>query len=1122
MLKKDAEKRPSVEELLVSPCLREDVTWALARARTIAPECGELPDLEGLLVRLPAIRVPAVTPIGTEGAEGGQDDAGEDDLRTPRAQRPFLPVSAPDGGVAPVAVQLGSAVDGPQAAGDGRESGAMPGSGRPGNSIPSSSGGSTSSATKGRGLLLLAGAAVNSAVGAGPSGAGSEGGPSPGMSGETGMHPGAASSGRQAAGVTPPSRAASSSLLPAVDESSPVSIPPALPQAAVTVGVGAAAGARVAVAGKRTRRGSFLEPTVSSSMMTNHAAAKHQHVVAVAARNARRQKAPPAADVPRRVPTAPGVVAGAPPVAINELGGTARGRRCTTGQLSEVGPPPALEGDLLPLQGEQVSLQVSLPEGKSISRASSGVPHVEDVGGEAAVLSQATKDGQTAATAATATTPAPGQQLAHLPLWRPTALTAARTASVQPARGRRRIEGAIGSGPGAGTRVGTAAAKPTYRDASKAAAAVRAASGVVALAPSPADIEDAGRSTRRPRRMQNDDERATDGGGAAPSGKPWGITAAPAQTASILPDRNKASAASGAASLAYRAPRALSARQKAPPLHPPLLSARASVPASAKGPEPVPESSTEPLPSSSSDGGTSALLLGARSNAIQGSDVQRPAWGAETNDLHHPELALPPQNAQSLGGGSGSLGGSPSWSSAASSGSKGGRGGRTSGSRLGEHLATGDALRPMAAALRDRIDMFDSPSSPPLLVSVVSRADGYGAQEATQPSAQHLFVNQLYQQAARTSPAATESNQASMVEVVGLVSANAASTGLRQASYPNIPTSSLDIIGPLPTISACEAEAVDLSPGFAGFGPGAALGADDGNRGTPSFPSSVLPQPFPTPLTAIVDTAATSAAGDPMSLASPTAAVSPILSGSIDSVKRTLDLSIDCPEMVALRATEPSAATRCSTSPSTSSNFSPAPMHVDPGSLIKWGQGGHPGQQDSPRGTTSFTNVMTEAERQNDNQQGIVTPMPQMPVGEFVEPEAEQEPLRARLLLLERIMGVAARLHAAGRWQELGNVLSSSAVGQQQRPGQNPISNLTHCSSSGTVSCLAVGDRVIVGSQRGMATVRYIGPCHWDDTEDVVGLELEEPDGTGAGIVDGVIYFKCRSMHGESNSLPVH
>lgn len=108
----------------------------------------------------------------------------------------------------------------------------------------------------------------------------------------------------------------------------------------------------------------------------------------------------------------------------------------------------------------------------------------------------------------------------------------------------------------------------------------------------------------------------------------------------------------------------------------------------------------------------------------------------------------------------------------------------------------------------------------------------------------------------------------------------------------------------------------------------------------------------------------------------------------------------------------------------------------------------------------------------------------------------ETEGMKERLELLERVVDLASRLHAMGRWHELGSVLSStqpctdtsteadgSDAAELQQLGPAPVPWIT--SPGGGSRALNVGDKVIVGSRRGIATIRYYGPTHWASGEGV-------------------------------------
>jgi hypothetical protein len=64
-----------------------------------------------------------------------------------------------------------------------------------------------------------------------------------------------------------------------------------------------------------------------------------------------------------------------------------------------------------------------------------------------------------------------------------------------------------------------------------------------------------------------------------------------------------------------------------------------------------------------------------------------------------------------------------------------------------------------------------------------------------------------------------------------------------------------------------------------------------------------------------------------------------------------------------------------------------------------------------------------------------------------------------------------------------------------------------------------VGDAVEIVGKKGMACergmLRFVGTTHFGKSGEVwMGVELDQPDGKNAGIVEGQRYFDCRPDHG--------
>jgi hypothetical protein len=68
--------------------------------------------------------------------------------------------------------------------------------------------------------------------------------------------------------------------------------------------------------------------------------------------------------------------------------------------------------------------------------------------------------------------------------------------------------------------------------------------------------------------------------------------------------------------------------------------------------------------------------------------------------------------------------------------------------------------------------------------------------------------------------------------------------------------------------------------------------------------------------------------------------------------------------------------------------------------------------------------------------------------------------------------------------------------------------------SSSWQSHVKVGDRIYLGTRtRLKGLIRYVGPVHWDQ-EDWVGIELDSPQGTCNGTIQGVAYFAAPDKFG--------
>jgi len=116
-----------------------------------------------------------------------------------------------------------------------------------------------------------------------------------------------------------------------------------------------------------------------------------------------------------------------------------------------------------------------------------------------------------------------------------------------------------------------------------------------------------------------------------------------------------------------------------------------------------------------------------------------------------------------------------------------------------------------------------------------------------------------------------------------------------------------------------------------------------------------------------------------------------------------------------------------------------------------------------------------------------------------------------RLELLEQVVSLCTQLHAMGRWEELGAVLSS-AQGSSGLPSREEGGG-KHAAAAGKPIGFQLGQRVQVSSKQKYGTIRYAGPVHWD-AEHYVGLELDEALGKSSGVVDGIVYFAGKPGHG--------
>ena len=974
-----------MEELLSSSLLRDDVAWALSRMQQLSPGMPAPPFLQSL-ADLPLGEIPG-TPLGGP----GEEDA-EDDLHTPR----------------PVRRALSGLVASPEIRVEG--GGHLPGAGAAGK--PPVSGGSCTPSLD-QGPLVLAHSGTPQPVA------------SPELSGARGLPDGGASS---VAREPPMHLAPVGEVAPLT--ASTAAAAPAAPVAVPQGGDRAQPPGDQAAGAKRPRHGSFLEPTVASTLA--HAPPRPQ------------QRAVSASRRPVSRPAAVPVPVGA--------------RVSAATKAEAAGPTEKDAAAILSSRtlGREASGRAIAPlftaAGSNVAAPSSGTaagsrPLELEAAGEAGQQQQ--QQPLTAAAASERTVPKARQ----LPPWRPSVQAKARvagsavprSASAQPAR----------TGVPRGAQV-----VPTYRDAAKATGLLRVNS----------EFEEAGPPARRPRKTIDDPVLPAGRGMAA--GVPW----VGQQGSATLSARRKVAT-----------PRAVLPVQPQRPSGPSKgPQGAAEIPLAGPGPRSPTRAPNSPVRTSVLDTAGEEALAAAATN-------------------QHSLLALPPEGALFVGpagpwAAMRSGGSSPAGSSGGGSrrvsvrrlvGSQGrgvgtpqGHGGSPSVSAVTEEGALGGGY------IRGDEAAFISPGGDEASGGLPSGAMYQGLMESPTPpeSGKHLFVNQLFQSG--MSPTSCDDSVAPPEQ-----------PELAHGSGGNRPIGGDSLACPVSFADLAASGLPQLHPSsastFAGFGAGPIeQGAPTGEEENPTPPfltAAALGRLLPVTSSS---TGTPVPGSDQMSVC---LSASPFPTPGLGSVKRTLDLMQVTPGPLLHHQPAGAAGAECS---------SPTGMDVDPGSLNRWA------------GATAVADIVVTV--------GPSAPSPPLQPGaqQHLEADGSGGRVHERAVLLERVIGLAVKLHAAGRWQELGSVLSSAAL-----PGNAQASTAWAGSSrdgsadgsarlsqqggrvSGAARGLRIGDVVILG-RRGSATVRYFGPCHWG-TEEVVGLELGLPEGQHSGAVDGVVYFQCSPMHGK-------